>query len=74
MTDLERILENIKNRPPSLWNVMRFGLGFSVEQSNEIVEAVEKWLPKEDPRSSYMTMQWDKCVRMMREKLWEQTE
>jgi len=30
---------------------------------------VEKWLPKEDPRPSYATMQWDKCVRMMREKL-----
>lgn len=74
MTDLERILENIESRPPSLWNVMRFGLGFSVEQSNEIVEAVEKWLPKEDPRPSYATMQWDKCVRGMHERLWDEPE
>ena len=31
--------------------------------------AISKWLPKENSRPSYDTMQWDKCVRMMREKL-----
>jgi len=67
-------LEKFNNRPPSLWNVMRHELGYSIDMCDEIVEAVERWLPKEDPRPSYATMQWDKCVRMMREKLWEQSE
>ena len=81
MTDkeYESVSELIKrygeeNRPPSLYTIMRERLGFSIDMCDEIVEAVEKWLPKEDPRPSYDTLQWDKCVRMMREKLWEQTE
>ncbi len=77
MTDeelLDSILKQIKNRKPSLWNVMRFQLGYSVDCCNEIVQAVEEWLPKEDPRPSYATLQWDKCVRMIRSNLWEQSE
>ena len=74
MTDLDKLLEKFNSRPPSLWNIMRHELGFSIDMCDEIVEAVERWLPKEDPRPSYDTMQWDKCVRMMREKLREQSE
>jgi hypothetical protein len=66
MTDLEKLLEKHNNRPPSLWNVMRFQLGFSVDMCNEIVDAVEEWMPKEHDTNSY---EWNKCVRMMREKL-----
>jgi len=72
--DLDKLLDKHFKRPPSLWNIMRHELGFSIDMCDEIVEAVERWLPKEDPRPSYDTMQWDKCVRMMREKLWEQSE
>jgi len=68
MTDLDKILEK-HNNPPTLWEIIRNDLGYSVDLTNEIIDAVEKWLPKEDPRPSYATMQWDKCVRMMREKL-----
>ena len=71
MTDLERLLEKFNNRPPSLWNVMRFHLSFSVEQSNQIIEAIEDWLPKEHDTNSY---EWNKCVRIIREKLWDQSE
>ena len=74
MTDLDKIFEKHNNRPPSLYKIIHDELGYSHDCTHEIVEAVEKWLPKEDPRPSYDTMQWDKCVRMMREKLWEQTE
>jgi hypothetical protein len=74
VTDLDRLLEKFNSRPPSLWNIIRHELGYSIDCTDEIVEAVERWLPKEDPRPSYDTMQWDKCVRMMREKLWDQTE
>ena len=34
-------------------------------------DAVEEWLPKEHDTNSY---EWNKCVRMIREKLWEQSE
>ena len=33
-----------------------------------------EWDIKEDPRPSYATMQWDKCVRGMHERLWEKSE
>jgi hypothetical protein len=71
MSDLEKLLEKFNNRPASLWNVMRFQLGFSVEQSNEIVSAVEEWMPNEHDTNSY---EWNKCVRMLRERLWDQPE
>ena len=58
-----------ENKSSTLWEIIRNDLGYSVDLTNEIIDAVEKWLPKEDPRPSYDTMQWDKCVRMMREKL-----
>ena len=58
-----------ENKPPTLWEIIRNDLGYSVDLTNEIIDAVEKWLPKEDPRPSYATMQWDNCVRMMKEKL-----
>ncbi len=76
MTDqelLDNILKQIKPKP-SLWNEMRDKLGYSVDCCNEIIQVVEEWLPKEDPRPSYATLQWDKCVRMIRSNLWEQTE
>jgi hypothetical protein len=58
-----------ENKPPTLWEIIRNDLGYSVDLTNEIIDAVRQWLPKEDPQPSYDTMQWDKCVRMMREKL-----
>jgi len=59
-----------ENKPPTLWNIMRNDLGFSIDMCDEIVDAVEnKWLPKESTRPSYDTLQWDKCVRMLKEKL-----
>jgi hypothetical protein len=58
-----------ENKPPTLWEIIRNDLGYSVDLTNEIIDAVKKWLPKEDPRPSYATMQWNKCVRMMKEKL-----
>jgi len=71
MTDLDKLLDKHFKRPPSLWNVMRFQLGFSIDMCDEIVSAVEEWLPPEHPTNDY---QWNKCVRMIREKLWEQSE
>ena len=50
----------------TLWDVMRDELGFSVDMCDEIVDAVEKWLPKEHDTNSY---KWNECIRTLRKKL-----
>jgi len=55
-----------KNKPPTLWDIMRNELGYSVDCCDEIVDAVEKWLPPEHDSNDY---QWNKCIKMMKEKL-----
>ena len=57
-----------KNKPPTLWEIMRNELGYSVDCCDEIVDAVEKWLPKES-KGSIDVLQWNKCVRRMKETL-----
>jgi hypothetical protein len=73
MTDkeYESVSEIIKrygeeNRPPSLWSIMRDRLGFSIDMCDEIVDAVEDWLPKEHDTNPY---QWNNCCRLLKEKL-----
>lgn len=39
------------------------------EMASQLVDIVREWLPREDPRPSYATMQWDKCVRNLHERL-----
>jgi hypothetical protein len=58
-----------KNKPPTLYQIIQDNLGYSHDYAQEIIDAVERWLPKESTRPSYDTMQWDKCVKMMRDKL-----
>jgi hypothetical protein len=69
--DLDKLIEKYNNLPASLWNVMRHQLGFSIDMCDEIVDAVEEWMPKEHDTNSY---EWNKCVRMLRERLWDQPE
>lgn len=57
-----------KNRPPSLQE--RFSELVKDESLvNSLIEIVEGWLPKEDPSPNVHTLQWNKCVRMLKEKL-----
>ena len=55
-----------ENKPPTLFQIIRDELGYSHDCTYEIIDAVSKWLPKEHDTNSY---DWNKCVRMMREKL-----
>jgi hypothetical protein len=64
--DLDKLLEKHFKRPSLLWNVMRFQLGYSIDMCDEIVNAVEEWLPKEHDTNSY---KWNQCVTMIRENL-----
>lgn len=62
MTDLERIEKEVNNRPTSLWNVIRFQLGYSVDCANEIVDVVEEWMVKQTdvPFNKVIERLWDK--------------
>ena len=58
-----------KNKPPTLYQLIQDELGFSHNCTQEVIDLVARWLPKESTRPSYDTLQWDKCVRLMRKKL-----
>jgi hypothetical protein len=58
-----------KNKPPTLYEIIHDNLGYSHDSTQEIIDVVSEWLPKESSRPSYDTMQWDKCVKMMKDKL-----
>ena len=49
-----------------LWDIIRDELGYSIDCTDEIVDAVEGWLPKEHDTNSY---KWNECLKLMREKL-----
>ena len=53
-------------KPTTLWGIMREELGFSIDLCDEVVEAVERWLPKEHDTNSF---KWNECIMMIREKL-----
>jgi hypothetical protein len=55
-----------QNRRPTLYDIMRDKLGFSIDMCDEIVDAVEEWLPPQHETNDY---QWNKCIQMMKEKL-----
>jgi hypothetical protein len=42
---IDRLVEKYKSQ--KLWNMMRNELGYSIDCCDEIVDLVEKWLPKE---------------------------
>ena len=55
-----------QNKKLTLWDVMRDKLGFSIDMCDEIVDAVEEWLPPQHDTNDY---QWNRCIQMMKEKL-----
>jgi hypothetical protein len=55
-----------QNRKPTLYDIMRDKLGFSIDMCDEIVDAVEEWLPPQHETNDY---QWNRCIQMMKEKL-----
>jgi hypothetical protein len=59
-------IRKLMNKKPTLWEIMRDQLGFSIDMCDEIVDAVEEWLPPEHDTNSY---KWNQCIRMIREKL-----
>lgn len=66
--DSLRIIDDYfeKSKPLTLRQRLEQSDDLSVET---VLEIVKDWLPKEDPRPSYATMQWDKCVRSLHDRL-----
>jgi hypothetical protein len=64
-----------ENKKPSLyeeileWYYKHNAIQSGPDIANEITRIVREWLPKEDPRPSYDTMQWNKCIKTMKNNL-----
>jgi hypothetical protein len=63
-------------KPTTLWDVMRDELGFSIDMCDEIVDAVEEWLPKEQSAAGSQNVDtellvdgFNDCLRKMKEML-----
>jgi hypothetical protein len=64
-----------ENKPPTLyeliWKEVGKSVGYGIEcdvVTDKLIDIVAGWLPKES-QGSIDVVQWNKCVRMMREKL-----
>ena len=71
---MDRLVEKYKSQ--KLWNMMRNELGYSIDCCDEIVDLVERWLPKEQSASGSQNTfvecnveGYNDCVRKMKEKL-----
>jgi len=61
-------------KPTTLWNMVRNELGFSIDMCDEIVDAVEEWLPKlqqeaGDTEVYYKNKGWNNCIKKLKEML-----
>lgn len=66
--DYQKVFEEYRkqNRKPTLYEIMRDRLGFSIDMCDEIVDVVEEWLPSQHETNDY---QWNKCIKLMKETL-----
>jgi hypothetical protein len=71
---INRLIEKYKSQ--KLWNMMRNELGYSIDCCDEIVDLVEKWLPKEQSAEGSQNVDtellvdgFNDCVRKMKEML-----
>jgi len=71
---IDRLVEKYKSQ--KLWNMVRNELGYSIDCCDEIVDLVEKWLPKEQSAEGSQNVDvellvdgFNDCVRKMKEML-----
>lgn len=65
-----------KSKPPTLKERFEEYLTNKVDwaqsthvTANELVNIVKEFLPKEDSQPTYVTMQWNKCIQNMKDRL-----
>ena len=57
-------------KPETLYNVLRHGLECSIDMCDDIVDAVEEWLPDDDPHDGEeYQLGWNACLKFIRDKL-----
>jgi len=71
---IDKLVEKYKSQ--KLWNMVRNELGYSIDCCDEIVDLVEKWLPKEQSAAGSQNVNtellvdgFNDCLRQMKEKL-----
>jgi len=88
MTEIEKLEVEIKTlqdqlvilkqvekfKSKKLWYIIRDKLGFSIDMCDEIVDAVEEWLPKlqqeaGDTEVYYKNKGWNNCIKKLKEML-----
>ena len=90
MTEIEKLEVEIKSlqdklvilkqvekfKSQKLWYIMRDKLGFSIDMCDEIVDAVEEWLPEQQSAAGsqnvnveFLVDGFNDCLRKMKEML-----
>lgn len=90
MTEIEKLEVEIKSlqdklvilkqvekfKSKKLWYIMRDKLGFSIDMCDEIVDAVEQWLPEQQSAAGSQNVDvellvdgYNDCLRKMKEML-----
>jgi ABC-type microcin C transport system permease subunit YejB len=71
---IDKMIEERKSQ--KLWNMVRNELGYSIDCCDEIVDLVEKWLPKEQSAAGSQNVNtellvdgFNHCLNKMKEKL-----
>ena len=64
-----KVEEEPKPTPETLYNVLRHGLECSIDMCDEIVDAVEQWLPDEVSIVGYYDLGWNDAIRTTKDKL-----
>ena len=56
-------------KPETLFDIMRHRLGYSIDCCDEIVDAVEEWLPKQDIVVEQRDLGWNDAIETIKSKL-----
>ena len=66
-----KVEEEPKPKPETLYNIVRHLLGYSIDMCDEIVDAVEDWLPDQvEYRGGYPPIaDWNDAIKTMKRKL-----
>ena len=65
-----KVEEKPKPKPETLYNIVRHLLGFSIDMCDEILDAVEEWLPDQvEYEDGYYDRGWNAAIRTTKDKL-----
>ena len=64
-----KVEEEPKPTPETLYDIVRHRLGYSIDCCDEIVDAVEEWLPDEVSIVGYYDSGWNDAIRTIKDKL-----